>query len=72
MDEKRLNEIKSKLFKKCVTCDYFGPNFGICFKKSIGPGWSSRGICDEYQPLNDNELLEYTDEELEDNRFFEF
>lgn len=72
MDEKRLEEIKSKLVKKCGTCDHFGPNFGICLKNGLGPGWTSKGICEEYKPLNDEELLEYTDEELEHFEFFQF
>ena len=70
MNQKRLNEIKSKLFKKCRTCEHYGPSMGVCFKQKFFT--NRRGICADWEPLNDEELLEYSDKELRYEGFFEF
>ena len=70
MTKEKAKELRSKFFKKCRTCDHYGPSFGCCLKKQIFT--NGRGICDEWEALNTAEVQEYTEQELEEERFFEF
>ena len=66
--KKTLQELKERIVQKCETCEYYGPSFGVCFKKETMT--NRRGICDSYQVLNDTELKALTKEEQEE--FMEF
>lgn len=70
--EKKLAKIKSKLYKKCLTCEHYGPSFGVCLNKKHQSFTNQRGICDDYQVLNDAELLEYTEKERKEGGWYEF
>lgn len=68
--EEQLAQIKAKLYKKCRTCEHFGPSFGCCLKHKTFA--NRRGICDDWEPLNDEELLEYSEKERKEEGFYEF
>ena len=68
--ENYLKSVKEKLYKKCRTCEHFGPSFSCCLKHKTFT--NSRGICDDWEPLNDEELLEYTEKERKWEGFYEF
>lgn len=70
MTIEKATELRKKLYKKCLTCEHFGPNFGICFRQETMT--NRRGICNYYEALNVDELSEYTEKELKEGQFFTF